>query len=97
MIRVVYRWRVEQERQEEFARWWHEGTLRIRDANPGAFGSVLCRSTSDPALLVGIARWNSRSDLERFWQRTGKIEFAGSTMETIEILDELDDLTIAVR
>jgi len=94
MIRVLYRWRVDEKRQEQFARWWHEGTLRIRDGNPGALGSTLCRSTSDQALIVGIARWESRSHLQRFWERTGKVEFPGATMEAIEILDELDDLTI---
>jgi len=95
VIRVLYRWRVERDRQREFADWWHRGTLRIRDSNPGALGSTLCRSVDDPAVMISIARWGSRAHLESFWQRTGKIEFAGATMAAVDILDELDDLTIA--
>lgn len=94
MIRVVYRWRVDPLRQSEFAGWWHEGTLRIRQSNPGALGSTLCRSTDDPELLIGIARWQSRAQLEGFWERTGPVDFSGATMQSIEVLEELDDLTI---
>lgn len=96
VIRVIYRWRVEPERQAEFAIWWHEGTLRIRASEPGAMGSTLCRSTEDPDCFVGIARWVSRDHVEAFWERTGigALEFRGTTTESIEILEELDHLTV---
>lgn len=93
MIRVIYRWRVETERQADFAAWWHEGTLQIRASQPGAMGSTLCRSAEDPYCLVGLARWESRGHLEAFWRQAGTVEFEGATMEFTEIFDELDHLT----
>jgi len=44
--------------------------------------------------MIGIARWESRDHLEGFWKQAGTVEFPGATMESIEILDELDDLTV---
>jgi heme-degrading monooxygenase HmoA len=93
MIRVVYRWRVEPHRQDAFRPWWHQGTISIRSTQQGALGSTLCRSTEDPDILVGIARWKSRQDVERFWASAGPVTFEGALMESIEVLDELDDLT----
>lgn len=94
MTRVIYRWRVEPELQAEFASWWHEGTLRIRASQPGALGSTLCRSTEEPDCFIGIARWASRDHLEAFWKQAGTVEFRGATMESVEVLDELDHLTV---
>jgi len=36
----------------------------------------------------------SREHLEAFWSQAGTVEFSGATMESIEVLDELDHLTI---
>jgi hypothetical protein len=94
VIRVVYRWRVEPERQAAFIPWWHEGTLRIRASQSGAMGSTLCRSGDDRDVLVGIARWKSRRHVEAFWEEAGTVVFEGAVLESIELLDELDHLTI---
>lgn len=94
MIRVIYRWRVDTERRTDFATWWHEGTLRIRSSRPGALGSTLLEPTTDDAHLVAIARWRSREDLEAFWADPGGSGFSGAELESVEIYEEVDDLTL---
>jgi heme-degrading monooxygenase HmoA len=93
MIRVIYRWRVEERHREEFIEWWHQGTIRIRSNHPGAMGSTLCHSTPANEYLVAIARWESQEDLTRFWRDPGGTEFPWAVMESVEILEELDHLT----
>jgi heme-degrading monooxygenase HmoA len=97
VIRVLYRWRVEEGRRESFTSWWHEGTLRIRSSQPGSFGSTLCRAGDDPAVFVGIARWAGRDALEAFWKQAAGDPFEGAVLETVEVLEELDDLTLGVE
>jgi hypothetical protein len=93
-IRVIYRWRVDRHRWDDFATWWHERTLRIRASYPGALGSALCQPAQDDEHLVGIARWKSEDDLVRFWgDNAGDPGFAGATLESTEILAEMDNLT----
>jgi heme-degrading monooxygenase HmoA len=93
MIRVIYRWRVEDRHRQEFIERWHQGTVRIRSSCPGAMGSTLCDSTPPSDHFVAIARWESQDDLTRFWQDLGGSEFPWAVMESVEILEELDQLT----
>jgi len=57
-------------------------------------GSTLFRSEENPALVVGIARWRSKDDLAAFWEQAGPMQFQGATLEAMEILEELDHLTV---
>jgi heme-degrading monooxygenase HmoA len=93
MIRVIYRWRVEDNHHEEFVKWWHEGTLRILSNYTGAMGSTLCNWTPPGDEVVAVARWKSLEDLRRFWQDPGGSEFPWAMKETVEVLEELDHLT----
>ena len=94
MIRVIYRWRLESTGRAEFAAWWHDGTLRIRSTQPGAMGSTLLRSTEDEDCLIGIARWQNRDTLTAFWERMSPLEFPGAVLQSLEILEEFDHLTL---
>ena len=94
MIRVIYRWRVDSVRRDDFASWWHEGTLRIRSTRPGALGSTLLAPTNDDAHFVAVARWHSNEDLEAFWADPGGQEFDGAELVSTEIFEEVDDLTL---
>jgi hypothetical protein len=93
VIRVIYRWTIRADRQADFAIWWHEGTVRIRATQPGALGSTLLRSP-DLDGLIGIARWQSREELTAFWERMRPLEFPGAELRSLEILEELDHLTL---
>ena len=94
MIRVIYRWSVEASRRNDFLRWWHDGTVRIRSTYAGALGSILLAPVDDSDHLVAVARWRTREDLESFWADPGGPEFDGALMEAVEILDEVDDLNV---
>jgi heme-degrading monooxygenase HmoA len=92
VIRVIYRWSVDADRRGAFIDWWREGTLQIRSTREGALGSTLLGSTTDDACFAAVARWRSMEDLEAFWNE-GRPEFPGSRLDSVEIFEELDDLT----
>jgi heme-degrading monooxygenase HmoA len=94
VIRVIYRWRIEADRRADFATWWHEGTLRIRSTQPGAVGSTLLCPTDEQDCLVGIARWESKEQLTAFWERMSPLVFEGAVLLSLEVLEELDHLTM---
>lgn len=93
MIRVIYRWRVATEQRSEFATWWHDGTVRISESFRGALGSTLLRPVGDDGHVVAIARWKSQQDLESFWADPGGTPFDDAQLISVEILEEVDDLT----
>jgi hypothetical protein len=74
--------------------WWHDGTMSIRSSHDGAMGSTLLRSAEATMEFVGVARWKSQEHLARFRRTADTLRFPGATLETIEVLDEIDDLTI---
>jgi heme-degrading monooxygenase HmoA len=94
MIRVLYRWRVDDGSETAFRTWWHDGTLRIRNGQPGALGSCLLRSDIDLLSFTGMARWETREHLEAFWQSAeGQANPYGNLL-AIELFEEVDDLII---
>jgi len=97
MIRAIYRWRVPAESQDDFASWWHEGTVRIRSSKPGARGSTLLTSDFDRDHYVAIARWVSLEALTAFWNGPGGVQFEGAELVSVEVLEEIDHLTVEER
>lgn len=95
MIRVIYRWQVRGDLHDEFRAWWHDGTVQIRNSHSGALGSTLLHSHDVPGQLVGVARWASLDALMAFREMVGSLRFPGAELVSMEILDELDDLTTA--
>lgn len=93
VIRVVYRWRVDSGRREAFAKWWHDGTLTIRETRQGALGSTLLAPEKDPSHMVAIARWESKADLQAFWAEPRGTGFDGAELVSAEVFEEVDDLT----
>ncbi|MYW63767.1 hypothetical protein GTY65_06690 [Streptomyces sp. SID8379] len=54
MFAVIYRWRLHEGKEEQFAAGWHRVTLAIR-AHCGSYGSRLHRA--DDGTWVAYARW----------------------------------------
>ena len=94
MIRVVYRWNVDPATEVEFIDAWRRATERIRAREPGALGSTLLRPSDSPHTLVGFARWERRDDVEAFWTSGKAAPLPGATLESVEILDEVEHMTV---
>lgn len=94
MIRVIYRWRVPSELQDDFVCWWHKGTDRIRSTRTGARGSTLFGSESDRGQCIAIARWESLEALTTFWDDPDGARFGGAELVAVEVLHEIDHLTV---
>jgi heme-degrading monooxygenase HmoA len=100
MIQVIYRWRVQEGREQTFAQAWTQGTRAIRSTFKGAHGSVLLRSHRHPSEYVGIATWDSLADVQVFWDSEHPDPEASRTVsETCtfvsrEIFDEIRDLEL---
>ncbi|MEO7494853.1 MAG: antibiotic biosynthesis monooxygenase family protein [Massilia sp.] len=59
MIRVIYRWTLHPEHMARFVAAWWDATELIQTSVPGARGSVLLRSQTDPHVVIAVARWDS--------------------------------------
>jgi antibiotic biosynthesis monooxygenase (ABM) superfamily enzyme len=94
MIRAIYRWWVLPEHQADFLSWWHEGTVRIRSSKLGARGSTILSAGSDRNHYVAIARWESLSALTAFWNDPGGVQFEDAELVSVEVLEEIDHLTV---
>ena len=94
MIRVIYRWTVNPATEDQFIEAWREATQHIRADEPGAFGSTLLRPAHSPTTLVGFARWQRRDDVEAFWASGHAAPLPGAVLESIEILDEVEHMTL---
>ena len=68
--------------------------MDIRHAHPGAMGSLLLRSRQEPDLFVGVARWETERQLLEFRQQAPAMVFEGAELESVEVFDELDELTL---
>ncbi len=74
VVRVIYRWRVQQDDEERFRAAWEKATTRIRESTDGARGSVLLHSHEDSAEFVTIARWDTVEQWQAFWKDPSRTE-----------------------
>lgn len=97
MIRVIYRWRVQQAKQERFTAAWSEATNRIERSTPGARGSAL-QSHQDPCEFVTIARWDEVEHWKAFWKDAARTEMHDmhdlAERLSADAFDELGDFTV---
>ena len=66
MIRVIYRWKVQDENRGAFRSAWEKVTTTIRANTHGARGSVLMESCDDPTEFVTIAHWDRLDQWQSF-------------------------------
>jgi antibiotic biosynthesis monooxygenase (ABM) superfamily enzyme len=99
MIRVIYRWRVDPERAEEFAAAWREATRYVQQAWPDARGSVLLKSQSEADVYLAVARWESVESWRTSREAAGvvpssvieRMQAAAGGPASYEIFDEVSD------
>jgi hypothetical protein len=57
-------------------------------------GSTLLTTDSDKYLWVAIARWESSEALTAFWDDPGGSQFEGAALVSVDVLEEVDHLTL---
>jgi hypothetical protein len=57
-------------------------------------GSTLLRPADAPNTAVGLARWRRRDDVEAFWASGHATPLPGGNLESIEVLEELEHMTL---
>lgn len=97
MIRVMYRWRVSPEKFEEFQNLWRTTTCNIHKTVPGALGSFMMRSHTDPSEVITIAKWENLESWKRFYgdENPKQMQAMRSLGErlSVEVFEEIEDHT----
>lgn len=97
MIRVIYKWRVEEEDFVSFKEVWTRTTNSIHEAVPGALGSFLLRSPEDKTEVLTVAKWDSLESWKAFWGAENPSEMVGmreiGERISVTMYDEVDDFT----
>ena len=98
MVRVIYRWRVQEADESRFKAAWSEATKGIRGRMSGARGSTLLQSSQNPTEFVAIARWTELKDWRSFWEDSDRAEMKimHSLAErlSVEAFEEIGDHTV---
>lgn len=98
MVRVIYRWSVDQASLPAFLDAWRVTTRRIHSTVEGARGSFLLQEPGDPGEILTIARWDTVEDWRAFWKAEDPEEMRGmrSLGERVEVAvyDEFGDFTV---
>ena len=98
MIRIIYKWRVQEADETTFRAAWAKATTTIRENTSGARGSFLLHSHENPTEFVTIARWDTLEDWQAFWKDSTRTEM--QTMHSlaerisVEVYEELEDHTV---
>lgn len=65
-IRVIYRWKVPQQRTDEFKDAWREVTTAIHRQTEGALGSFCLQNLEEPDEVLTVALWSSEERWRAF-------------------------------
>ena len=66
MIRVIYQWKIDPARQQEFVSAWQLATRTIHHDIPGAMGSFCLETIGAPDQVLTVALWQSEEDWRAF-------------------------------
>ncbi|MEM8534691.1 MAG: antibiotic biosynthesis monooxygenase [Chloroflexota bacterium] len=98
MIRIIYKWRVQEADETKFRAAWAKATTAIREITHGARGSFLLHSHENPTEFVTVARWDTLENWQAFWKDSTRMEM--QTMHSlaerisVEVYEELEDHTV---
>lgn len=67
MIRIIYRWQVEEKNLDEFRKEWTRATNKIHETVPGALGSFMLQDADKETEILTIAKWDSIESWKAFW------------------------------
>ena len=97
MIRVIYNWLVDVEKQDLFTETWKSTTNKIHKTVHGAQGSFMLKNTENPKEIKTIARWDSIEDWRAFWQNNTPSQMQAlhklGQRISVETYEEIDDYT----
>lgn len=101
MIRVLYRWEeTKPDSDKRFVELWSHITRAIRAQIPGALGSLLLKTASDPHRFVALARWTSAELWAKGFEQGPVDPVAAQALNEIhpqattkEVFEELTNLT----
>ena len=97
MIRIIYTWRIGEDKLEAFIKVWKKATNKIHREVKGARGSFMLQNEKNKTEIKTIARWDSFDDWKNWWQdRTPdqmKTMHGLGERINIEIFREVDDFT----
>jgi heme-degrading monooxygenase HmoA len=101
MIRVLYSFQIKPGLEKDFVVAWEQVTRTIRTTVKGARGSLLTRDAGDPQQYVGIARWETMADFQRYRETGLSGSAAAKAMKetldggvAIQVVEEVTDLTL---
>ena len=66
MIRVIYQWKIDPARREEFVGAWRQATRAIHRETPGAMGSFCLETMGSTDELLTVALWQSEAEWRTF-------------------------------
>jgi len=97
MIRVIYRWRVEEKNFEEFRNIWDKTTNKIHENVDGALGSFMLRGCEEANEVLTIAKWDSLESWKSFFEGSNPKQMQGmrelGERISVEVYNEVDDFT----
>lgn len=98
MIRVIYKWKVEEGDVSKFKKAWKEATTTIKNSVQGARGSILLRDYKNITQFITMARWDSFDDWQSFWNGPTPVQMKAmhelAERLSVECHEEIEDFTV---